>query len=1144
MIFLDTTTKSVEVLLDGSPTTQLQFSVSWADHTSTTFIPGAADGVTNNTTAVELVPAPAGSAKRQVKYLGVHNADNVSHRVIVRINNNGTFRKLVDVLLDEQESLVYSNDGWQVVLADGGNKVQGPKGDDGEQGIQGETGEAGADGADGANGSDGVSFVWRGAWSGVTAYNVNDTVSSGGNSYISIQAGTNHAVTDPAYWSIMARKGDDGADGSPGAPGDDGADGADGAPGISQGYDYLFSSGTTEVNPTGGHVAFNNAAPASITKFFIHETTNDGHAIGSTVNLWAISTSTVKSTVYFRSFSDPTVFLSVAITGTTDNGVWSTFNVNYLDHSGTFSNGDQVFVEVFLTGDQGDTGAAGTPGADGDDGADGSNGSNGSNGLDAGLKYTYSTTTTASDPGSGTLRLNNTTLSSATALYISETDADAVSVSAYLASLDDSTSTIKGTLTLRKDGASGVYRIYSVTGTLTDGGAWDTLTIAHVSGSGTLSNSDVVRVKFVRTGDKGDTGATGGNGSNGSNGSNGLDAGNLYAYSTTTTASDPGAGTFRFDNATPASATALYISETDGDAASIAALLATFDDSTSTVKGYVTFRKVGTSATFRTFSVSGTLTDNGSWDTLTLANVAGSGTFTNADTFRVTFSRTGDKGDTGLTGSTGSAGSNGSNGSNGTDGVSQGFQYTYSTTTTNSDPGSGFVRFSNTTFASATSMYISETPGVGSSIAAELATWDDSTSTVKTRIKVIKKSDPSTFVEFNVTGTITDSGTWDTFTVAHVVTSGTLANNDVVLIQPVITGDKGDTGATGSAGGAGSNGTNGANAGFIYQFNTATTGTGPGTGKLNLNNGTLASATILYISETDDSSNNVAAWIGLFEKLDATPTRGYIYIHKIGTPGTFALYAVQSVITDDGAFDHVTVAHVASNGTFSNNDPISVTFDASGVEVDGDSLQSDSNGNLIMRKFRAQSSDPGSRNLGEVWYNTTDKQPKVDVATQATTLSGSIFSTIVDSTAIANTVAETNFDNSGLTLPANHMIATRTYRVTAWGFYSTTATPNLQFNVKFGSTSITGGGNLTTINNSSNRRWMLRSTITVRSTGGSGALRGMIESSVDNSVVNCRSGSATVDTTATQALAISATWGTQSSSNTVTCEGCVWEVVK
>ena len=55
-----------------------------------------------------------------------------------------------------------------------------------------------------------IKFNWKGAYNSSTAYAVDDVVSSGGNSYVCIQAHTNQAVGNAtAYWNIMSSKGVD-----------------------------------------------------------------------------------------------------------------------------------------------------------------------------------------------------------------------------------------------------------------------------------------------------------------------------------------------------------------------------------------------------------------------------------------------------------------------------------------------------------------------------------------------------------------------------------------------------------------------------------------------------------------------------------------------------------------------------------------------------------------------------------------------------------------------------------------------------------------------------------------------------------------------------------------------------------------------
>ena len=123
-----------------------------------------------------------------------------------------------------------------------------------------------------------------------------------------------------------------------------------------------------------------------------------------------------------------------------------------------------------------------------------------------------------------------------------------------------------------------------------------------------------------------------------------------------------------------------------------------------------------------------------------------------------------------------------------------GYSYTYSTTTTASNPGAGFLRFNNATVASATELYISETTANAQAISADLATWDDSTSTIKGKLKLSKQSNPAIFALFNITGLMTDNGAWDTFSITYITGSGSLTNADTLILSYIRVGDKGDTG--------------------------------------------------------------------------------------------------------------------------------------------------------------------------------------------------------------------------------------------------------------------------------------------------------------------------------------------------------------
>lgn len=163
------------------------------------------------------------------------------------------------------------------------------------------------------------------------------------------------------------------------------------------------------------------------------------------------------------------------------------------------------------------------------------------------------------------------------------------------------------------------------------------LDVTATGGSGTNADWNI-----AQAGARGATGATG---------AQGPSSGIRQAYSTTTTDADPGAGTFRLNHATPASATAAYLDNVDAGGATVSTIFDLWDDSTNTVKGSIYFEKSTDPAVWARFQVTGSVVDGTGYRKLTLANGAGSGAFTNADTFSITFARAGDVGAIG--GSTG-----------------------------------------------------------------------------------------------------------------------------------------------------------------------------------------------------------------------------------------------------------------------------------------------------------------------------------------------------------------------------------------------------------------------------------------------------------------------------------------------------------
>lgn len=155
-------------------------------------------------------------------------------------------------------------------------------------------------------------------------------------------------------------------------------------------------------------------------------------------------------------------------------------------------------------------------------------------------------------------------------------------------------------------------------------------------------------------------------------------------------------------------------------------------------------------------------------------------------------------------GAAGSNGSNGSAGTNGTDGAFGGaltIEYTFSTTTTDSDPGSGVLRLSNATQASSTVIRADLLDINVTDWTTALDSFDDSTSTIKGHIRLVKKTDASKWLTFSVSALATPSG-YRNITVVNTGSSASspFANADDILLHFSRTGDKGDAGSAAAAG--------------------------------------------------------------------------------------------------------------------------------------------------------------------------------------------------------------------------------------------------------------------------------------------------------------------------------------------------------
>lgn len=155
---------------------------------------------------------------------------------------------------------------------------------------------------------------------------------------------------------------------------------------------------------------------------------------------------------------------------------------------------------------------------------------------------------------------------------------------------------------------------------------------------------------------------------------------------------------------------------------------------------------------------------------------------------------------------------------------------------------------------------------------------------------------------------------------------------------------------------------------------------------------------------------------------------------------------------------------------------------------------------------------------------------------------------------VANTVTATNL--TSFTVPANDMVVGATYRVKAWGTVSTTGTPTVKIQYNLGSTQLAATGVLTPVTAAlTNKAWSCEAYFTVLSTGTSGTVLGHMmfpdftqstiagNPSTTPRIIEDGGSVSTVNTTISNTMSLTFTWGTASTSNTITCYGVIAERV-
>jgi len=417
--------------------------------------------------------------------------------------------------------------------------VQGIQGDVGFQGTQGLQGNQGPQGTTGIQGSQGLQGVQGESIQG-TQGTQGITGSQGLQGLQGLQGGT----------------GGQGTQGTQGITGIQGLQGLQGEVGQYGGLTFIwnFTNNTLGgTDPGTNNIKFNNTNPQLATLITIDDIPFDQYSeeVDDFLDFIAGQPGAVKGYLKIQEGnydegSGPAGhhWLVYEITGWTwDSGSknYGYWDVNFVDGNATnwqtqvnAVHGPQTMVSFIPRGPAGIQGSQGTQGvqgvqgrtgtgAQGTQGIQGYYGLQGASGTFGGVTfdYTFQASTINGDPGTGGLRINNATLSSGSAMYIDTRDDNFIDISTFLATIDDSTSPIKGHFKITKVGSPEIFHLYTISSSTAIGGYFN-VGCSHVDGNGGLTDGDDITVTFARTGDAGSTGATGPQGVQGPQGTQGF----------------------------------------------------------------------------------------------------------------------------------------------------------------------------------------------------------------------------------------------------------------------------------------------------------------------------------------------------------------------------------------------------------------------------------------------------------------------------------------------------------------------------------------------------------------------------------------------------------------------------------------------
>ena len=259
---------------------------------------------------------------------------------------------------------------------------------------------------------------------------------------------------------------------------------------------------------------------------------------------------------------------------------------------------------------------------------------------------------------------------------------------------------------------------------------------------------------------------------------------------------------------------------------------------------------------------------------------------------------------------------------------------------------------------------------------------------------------------------------------------------------------------------------------------------------------------------------------------------------------TANLLTLQQTVSGNNIFQFATVASATNGFTYTGTSSGTPTMVSAGTDSNiGMTVATKGTGGLTLT----------SGSAADVTVNVGSGKKIAQVVNSTTSFMPGVLFTATASATVANTGTETSILGTGVgtkTLAASTLIAGKTVRVTVRGHYSTKAAVagTLDIKVKAGAVTLFSTGAQTMTDNQTTQGFEVYGSFTCRTTGGSGTVFGQGQTRYSAALIPTIAGmvttaTVTVDTTASNAIDVTATWGTADAGNTITGTNVILELL-